>query len=285
MAYDTPAAMRQAIEARLSSQARELRVDLQRLRRSVVFERLVVRLDTSEPGLWVVKGGMALEWRLGNRARATRDLDLSVRLEGIAGAELRDRVIEALSRDPEGDRFVFAVGRSEPLPADAAGRPGHRFSVQADLDGRMFATVKLDVVARSSEIHATERLRLPGRLAFAGILPREVEAVAPIQQFAEKLHALTRAYPSGENTRVRDLVDLALLIEEGLVDPERAYAVARPLFELRSTHPVPEDIPDPPTSWLARYASMASELSVQAKTLDEAMSVLRRFWISARRGR
>ena len=40
------------------------------------FERLLVRLELGAPGRWVVKGGMALEMRLGDRARSTRDLDL-----------------------------------------------------------------------------------------------------------------------------------------------------------------------------------------------------------------
>ena len=93
MAYDTPAALRQAIEDRLAVQARERGVDVNRLRRNLVFERISVRLEASEPGNWVVRVGMALEWRLRDRARATRDLDLVVRRNVSSGEQLRERPI------------------------------------------------------------------------------------------------------------------------------------------------------------------------------------------------
>jgi hypothetical protein len=90
--YDTATALRQAIEARLNQRAREDGVEVNRLRRGFVFERIMARLELSEPGAWVVKGGMALEWRLGKRARGTRDLDLVLRGRAVPGAELRDRL-------------------------------------------------------------------------------------------------------------------------------------------------------------------------------------------------
>jgi hypothetical protein len=74
--YETAASLRQAIDARLSARAREERVEVNRLRRGLVFERAMARLEAGHSGEWVVKGGMVLEWRLGGRARATRDLDL-----------------------------------------------------------------------------------------------------------------------------------------------------------------------------------------------------------------
>src|SRR5713226_5769624 len=76
MAYESPAALRQALETRLGNRSRETGIDLERLRRRAAFERLLVRLELGAPHRWVVKGGMALEIRLGDRARSTRDLDL-----------------------------------------------------------------------------------------------------------------------------------------------------------------------------------------------------------------
>ena len=57
----------------------------------------MARLEVADPGAWVVKGGMALEWRLGKRARGTRDLDLVLRGHAVPGAELRDRLIDLLA--------------------------------------------------------------------------------------------------------------------------------------------------------------------------------------------
>jgi hypothetical protein len=61
-----------ALERRLQNEAQESGLTLDRLRRRVVFQRIVTRLQRSEPGRWVLKGGMALEVRLGDDARLTR---------------------------------------------------------------------------------------------------------------------------------------------------------------------------------------------------------------------
>lgn len=81
--------------------SRQTAVDLERLRRRTVFERILVRLDASDPGRWIVKGGMAVEFRLGDRARATRDLDLAVTANVDEADDLRDLLIEALTTDPD----------------------------------------------------------------------------------------------------------------------------------------------------------------------------------------
>jgi hypothetical protein len=62
--YETAEALRTALEHRLNSQSRETGVGIDRLRRRVVFERVIARLAYAEPDTWVLKGGMALEVRL-----------------------------------------------------------------------------------------------------------------------------------------------------------------------------------------------------------------------------
>src|SRR5438876_10362803 len=107
MAYESPAALRQALETRLGNRSRETAVDLERLRRRAAFERLLVRLELGAPRRWIVKGGMALEVRLGDRARSTRDLDLALREPAADGTAVRDLIIDCLSVDREGDGFEF----------------------------------------------------------------------------------------------------------------------------------------------------------------------------------
>ena len=118
MQYASPAAFRAGLEARLLNQSREAGVDLGRLRRGVVFDRLLSRLARSGDGEWVLKGGMALEVRMGNRARATRDLDLALRgavPEDAAGEWMRSALVEALAtgatRPGHGLRIVFLALR------------------------------------------------------------------------------------------------------------------------------------------------------------------------------
>jgi predicted nucleotidyltransferase component of viral defense system len=282
MRYQSPAALRTALEVRLQNQAQEQGANLDRLRRRAVFERLLIRLEITGPGIWVLKGGTALEVRWRERARTTKDLDLALRERPADGDDLLDLLVEQLSEDPDGDGFRFVIGQPSPLPDDTAGRPAWRFAARALLAGREFARIKMDIVARSEELIATERLMLPGALAFAGFPQRDVEAAAPAQHFAEKLHALTRRYPGRENTRVRDLVDLLLLIENGLPDAAEALKVCRQVFAIRATHELPEHLPDPPAAWSDTYAMLAADLDVQAATIPDAMERLNHFWSTAR---
>ena len=277
--YGTPEALRAAIEDRLRNEGAGSGTDVARLRRRTVFERLLVRLERASPGTWVVKGGMALELRLGGRARTTRDLDLSVRANAVLD-EVHTLLVDALIEDPDGDGFEFRLSAPTPIAADEAGRPGWTFLTDARLGGRTFERVKIQIVPRADEITGTVRVPLPGALSFAGIEVVEVEVVDPAQHFAEKLHAYTREYGDRPNSRVRDLPDLVLLIEDGL-DPHGAHRAAAHVFEVRGTHPLPIALPDPPAGWGPRYAQLAGELDISARTVDDAMTVVRAFWAQA----
>ena len=139
MTYDTPASWRQAVEARLVNRARATGVDLDRIRRRLVVGRLLARLEAHQPGRWILKGGMALELRIGDRARATRDVDVVVRDADQSGEEVRANLSECLATDPDGDRIDFIVGSSQELEPDEAGRPGWRFPIEVRMAGREFA--------------------------------------------------------------------------------------------------------------------------------------------------
>lgn len=275
--YADAAAFRQALEQRLNARAADTAVELNRLRRRVVFECLLARLETTAPGEWVLKGGMALEVRLDERARATNDLDLALR-DGDAAIPMCERLVESLLVDPYGDRFEFQIIRVEALADAEGGRGGQRFSLTARLAGREFSTVHLDVVERSDELAGTERITLPGLLAFAGLPAVEIEVVSRAQHFAEKLHALTRAYGERENTRVKDLVDLVLLIEDGLAPDGSLRSNVEHVFEVRATHAVPIEIADPPADWAPVFVQLADSVGLRTPGLSDALRVLRAFW-------
>jgi predicted nucleotidyltransferase component of viral defense system len=76
--YKDATALRRALETRLKQESENTGSDLGRLRRRVVFDRIAVRLSVDDGTQWILKGGAALEFRLGGRARATKDLDLAV---------------------------------------------------------------------------------------------------------------------------------------------------------------------------------------------------------------
>ncbi|HLQ52972.1 MAG TPA: hypothetical protein VK162_01730, partial [Streptosporangiaceae bacterium] len=49
-------------------------------------------------------------------------------------------------------------------------------------------------------------------------------------------------------------------------------------FSQRMTHPVPAVLPDPPAFWAEQYANLVAELDVEARTITEALDLLRRWW-------
>lgn len=78
MKYATAGAFRAALEQRLITLANQTGVPLVRLRKLVVFDRLMARLSVVASSGWVLKGAVALNFRAGSRFRTTKDLDLAV---------------------------------------------------------------------------------------------------------------------------------------------------------------------------------------------------------------
>jgi predicted nucleotidyltransferase component of viral defense system len=131
---------RRSLEDRLRSAAIERGVSLDSLRLKVVMERLLARLFEEPHPPWLLKGGFAMELRYRPRARATRDLDLSIAGEEreITAAEQIARLHEELriaaSRDL-GDHLVFTLGEvSRDLQSAPLG--GARFRCECRLAGK-----------------------------------------------------------------------------------------------------------------------------------------------------
>jgi hypothetical protein len=144
MRYRDAAAFRQALEQRLKARAGGDGARLSQDRKRVVFDRLLARLVAAAPDRWLLKSGFALDLRLFERARATRDIDIDWH---AAEEELLEAVIDAATYDP-GDFFEFAIERSD-TPEDRLGG-SHRFRVAAALAGRPFETFALDVASATT---------------------------------------------------------------------------------------------------------------------------------------
>jgi hypothetical protein len=199
MTYNSPQALRAALERRLLDQSRTSGVSLDRLRRRVIFERVVARLQAAEPGSWVLKGGMALEVRLRDSARLTKDIDLGLRAARIEPATLQERLIEALGADPYRERFVLRPGAVTELMEDGHGQATLRSKVVGHLAGKPFGSIQLDISPRPDELEQTEVVPLPNSLAFAGIEVPDIEIIDVHRHAAEKYHAK----PRGELIRHR----------------------------------------------------------------------------------
>ena len=123
MRYATGGAFRTALEERLTAQSLRTGLPLLRLRKMVAFERLLARLVKEQPDAWLLKGGLALQLRLGDRARTTQDLDM---LLMSPTEDLHATLVHVALLDL-GDWFLYLV--QQPTRTRARDAGGLRFPV------------------------------------------------------------------------------------------------------------------------------------------------------------
>src|SRR2546426_9626552 len=258
MKYATPGAFRTALEQRLMNMSKQPGgLPLTRLRKGIVFERLLARLVRADGDRWVLKGAVALEFRRKIQTRTTKDLDLGyTRSEEDAVATLRTAMRHDLR-----DGFVFAVERASEVSEDDPGAV--RFLVRAEMAGRTFEEIRVDLAFGDLVIGKPETVKGPGLLEFAGIETPVILAQPLEQQGAEKGHAYTRTYGTGKaSTRSKDLVDLVLIGSFAKFDGDRLRKALEEIFSSRATHQLPSALPAPPSDWQAPYRRMASEVGL-----------------------
>jgi hypothetical protein len=282
MRYTTSAAFRMALEERLRQRERETGEPHVRMRKRIVFERGMARLQKTTSNPWVVKGGFALELRLGLRARMTKDLDLGVDMgyfgnRTLSAAEVAEKLRADLA-EPNEDGFVFVVPQAQEDALPIPGVQAYRFSVEARLDGRTFDTVKVDIGIGDPLIQPLDALEGSDLLDFAGIPAPVIRTTSRAQHFAEKMHALTRPWEDTINSRVKDLADILLLMNLGLPDPSAVGKAISEIFVGRKSHDIPKRIENPPATWTSSFAAMASELQLAETTPDRAAARLNEYW-------
>jgi hypothetical protein len=263
--YSTAGAFRRALEERLKGISQAEQVDINRLRRQVSFDRFLARLFRDDPAPWALKGGYALELRF-KSARSTIDIDLTVqRVTGAAeGDETAQAVREMLQARASiflGDWFEYTIGPAK-MDLTAAPYGGARYSVETRMDGRTFARFHLDAGVGDVVLQPLETVECYDWLGFAGIEKPRVWMISREQQFAEKIHAYTLPL-SSENSRVKDLVDLALLIGDDRLDRRRVVNALHLTFARRGTHALPASLSAPPEYWQTSFRALAEECGLE----------------------
>lgn len=253
------------LERLLESYGRATGVAPNRLRRWMTMMVMIgaldrVQADPDQP-LFLVKGGVAMELRLRQGARATSDLDMVFLGDpDHLLAALDDALAEPYSL------FSFERGAAEPIGSTRS----QRLDVKVAFNGRSWATVRLEISppeGRSGE--ESQVLDAISIEHFGLIGPETVQCLSIRYQIAQKLHACTEVFPLGrENDRFRDLIDLLLL---RALDPDLAAIrqACVDIFASRGKHAWPPAL-DAPSSWAEPYARLAGELEFAITDLDDA---------------
>lgn len=277
--YATAEAFRDALETRLSNEARSQGIPLNRLRKEAVFHRLLARfIAIGAPG-WALKGGFALIARLGRHVRGTRDVDANWK---DSAHVLEDLLTQAEQVDL-GDWFRFEFGEPREMEGEIPGQVALRYPVTSFVGPREFERVRLDVNLIGADDPRPVETTVVGRnpFSFVGADALAVPMITASHQLAEKLHAYVREYPDGRSSRPKDLYD-SLLIADGVRLPPagRVVDAARETFSLRETA-WPPSPNAPPQEWESEWAVLVDESDepiMANMRLEAAFAAWSGFW-------
>ena len=264
-----------SLNHRLRNLAAHEGVPPQRVRNRYVFQRVLARL--ARDPRWVLKGGFSLELRLGLAARTTKDLDL-LRWDasGLSASDLQDLLDEALEVDL-GDDCTFTVRRPRHVRAEDEIPSTWRVVVDVQVERSPFETVTIDVVTSPGE--PTTGVDAVAVRPVLGGEPFSVRSVDLSRHAAEKTHAYARIYAHDRpSSRVKDLVDLALLVEQELLEATAYARAVIDVFTERDASAPPSELPDPPGDWASPSAAMAADIGLDQRSLGEAATLVQRFY-------
>jgi hypothetical protein len=237
-----------------------------RVRRWISVMVLLGALDRSRESdpLFLLKGDVAIELRVGGGARATKDVDLVF-------FDDPQRLGEILDEDLSEPYSVFSFERTE---VESRGEGLFRqVDVKLLFRGRIWATLKLEVAQPDSRATDGEEVETIPIDEFGIEGPRMVRCLSLRYQIAQKLHAVTQRFEAGENERFRDLIDL-VICRDLVADISEVREACIETFDARNLHAWPPNllVPD---SWAEPYMALAEEMDFSVTDVGDAAAQVR----------
>ena len=186
--------------------SKEVGIEAHVLIRKYMMERFLERVSSSKyNGSFILKGGMLVAAFVGVEARATMDIDTTIKGIPVTIVDM-ERTITEISNIDLGDNVKFRIKKVLEI-MDEAEYSGIRFSMDAVLDGAVIS-LKIDI-STGDEI-------TPREIAYSYKLMFEDRTI-PIMTYpietvlAEKLETVISR--SITNTRMRDFYDIHILLK------------------------------------------------------------------------
>lgn len=231
MTYFPP---KRELEAAVKKAAAEEGLAERRLRRwiavSALVELFTIARNNGDLPPFLVKGGLALEFRFRSRSRSSRDIDIVL---GLPKNELVDAAIATMRLPWSG--FTFRI-KGEPKEREHS----YVFEVGALYLDQSWSTFEVELVhGRVDEYDLIE----PYSIAEFGLAqPSAVPCLNVTEQIAQKLHAVT----DPKEDRPRDLIDIYLLDSRLERNDEMLRSAVASIFQIRAKHswPAPIDLRD-----------------------------------------
>ena len=178
--------------------------DAQILMRNYMMERFLERISLSEyKNQFILKGGMLVAAMVGLDARATMDLDATIKGTNVSVEDV-EMIISKIISIPLNDGVLFRIKRISEI-MEEADYPGVRVSMETKFDG-VITPLKIDIstgdIITPREIKYNFNLMLQNRTI-------EVWAYNLETVLAEKLETVISRNVT--NTRMRDFYDIYIL--------------------------------------------------------------------------
>lgn len=246
---------------------------------TIVVAALQRALGEDQQPLFLVKGGLFMEFHLGLRARTTKDVDALFR----GSLEQFEAALDAAIAEPWGP-FILQRSMLEEIAAARRLVKPRRFDIKLLIKGAVWRRIQVEVSFPEGRIaEVAEPVPAP-RGGFFGIAtPDQLAGIAMAYQVAQKTHACTDPDEPPEfiNDRVRDVVDLLLIkhnfypegptaaLKAACVDVFEARATEATALGLTARHWPPQIVAN--DEWARAYPSLALPVGVTL-SLEEALA-------------
>lgn len=193
--------------------SKEVGIEPYVLIRKYMMERFLERVSKSQyNSSFILKGGMLVSAFVGIEARATMDIDTTIKGVSVTATEMERMITEISNIDLE-DNLKFRIKKVSEI-MDEAEYSGIRFSMDAVLDG---AVIPLKIDISTGDVITPREISYSYKLMFEDrtipIMTYPVETV-----LAEKLETVISR--SITNTRMRDFYDINLLLQSQRIDDD-----------------------------------------------------------------
>ena len=186
--------------------SKEVGIEAHVLIRKYMMERFLERVSSSKyNGSFILKGGMLVAAFVGVEARATMDIDTTIKGIPVKIIDM-ERTITEISNIDLDDNVKFRIKKVSEI-MDEAEYSGIRFSMDAVLDG---AVIPLKIDISTGDVITPREIAYSYKLMFEDrtipIMTYPIETV-----LAEKLETVISR--SITNTRMRDFYDIHILLK------------------------------------------------------------------------
>lgn len=204
----------QAIAMALKDAAHASGRDVNRAISSFYFHRFLCRIFDSGHQEFVLKGGLALLARTVD-ARATRDIDLLT-----SGQTLEEAfaLLQRLASVDLGDHLTYEFLEAEHIRTADDYRDGLSIKVKPTLGDKARPPFTIDLVVDQIPLNDIEQMHPADRLILQGLSDVPFNIYPLENTLADKFCAIHEMHGDRESTRVKDLVDVAIMATHCSVD-------------------------------------------------------------------